>query len=145
MTRDEILKMKYGPELDALVAEKIFGMKVMIAKNPAFVQEIMMANIWIDKQKGGHPQTVGMDGSAGWYPCPEFSKDISAAWKVVEEMIYLGWWFNLAYDEGDIYKICFWKGEPKGWFPTVENHSKGENPSLPICRSALLAVSEGKP
>ena len=61
--------MKAGRELDALVAEKVFGQKL-------FRGAVVYGN-W-------SPQDDGYDG----YVCdvPRYSTDIAAAWKVVEQL-----------------------------------------------------------
>ena len=58
MTRDEILAMKAGRELDALVAEKVMGVKNM--------------EQWLINHR--------MDETG------QYSTDIAAAWEVVEKM-----------------------------------------------------------
>lgn len=82
---------------------------------------------------------------------PRYSTDIAAAWRVVAKLRDDGWWFALKQDNTDIWDACFWRGEPRGWFPTVEARGCSHNNSAPlaICRAALPATTEtplhGKP
>jgi hypothetical protein len=62
--------MKVGRELDALVAEKVMGFDVRKHGNDW---------IYIGEVRPGGTDPQG-------YPVPNYSEDISAAWKVVEKL-----------------------------------------------------------
>lgn len=136
MTRDEILHMPAGRDLDALVFEKVFGQQ--IRKNDVI--------FW-----------PGLDHM------PNYSTDIAAAWEVAEKIAYLAWstseladWASAltlvhtslktekhpdeyiasfdAVAEGDEW---YEKDIDENRFPFTAHASTA---SLAICRAALLAV-----
>lgn len=78
MTKEEILNMKPGRELDALIATKIFGWyfkKMPTGKMllpPDNDERKYFAAVWDE------------NGIPGYLP--EYSTDISAAWEVVEKL-----------------------------------------------------------
>ena len=120
MTRDKILAMPAGPDLDALVAAKVMG---WARKGPYLVPLELTARLLEAHQV---PDV----------PC--YSTDITAAWRVVEKMK----------DDGDVF-IEWWRdGEwtvarkPLGFRGEGDVISAPTAP-LAICRSALLAV-EGR-
>lgn len=119
MTRDEILALKPGRELDALVAEKVMG--------------------WTY----GHPCPEGMDclhwvdekGEVRDYKPPQYSTDISAAWEVFEKNGYYG---NVSY-MGVEYVCTLWsKWDDEGL--GVDVTATGNTAPEAICKAALLAV-----
>lgn len=126
MTRDEILAMPAGRELDTLVAENVMG-----ETKPIYAHE------------PGHLLAI-KHGS--WYCLPEFDKgdecewraqsfssDISAAWEVVEKL-------------KEFKPIINYDPFHKKWFVRFnggEFHSAEVAP-LAICRASLLAVLEDK-
>ena len=69
MTKEEILQLEAGRELDALVMESVFGIK----RNDGTEQYVIGHNL------------------------PHFSTDISAAWEVVEKMIELKMFINIGH------------------------------------------------
>lgn len=77
MNRDEILAMKPGRELDALVAEKVMGYAIGDGQGGWIVQKVIIHR----------PD----DGTAEWLrngqqQLPHYSTDISAAWEVVDKL-----------------------------------------------------------
>jgi hypothetical protein len=115
MTRDEILNMKAGDDMNALVATEIFKM-----------------------EESHEPSWWWLDGMME--ELPDYSTDIGAAWKVVEEVAgpeslfsatvvgqYAGGqWrclFSNAFDAFDV---------------------TAETAPLAICRAALLAITKEK-
>ncbi|HHW13720.1 MAG TPA: hypothetical protein GXX28_02130 [Firmicutes bacterium] len=67
MTRDEILAMKPGRELDALVAERVLGYKV------------------VDVLPQGITYMAGK--RKRWIKNPNYSTDVAAAWEVRSELL----------------------------------------------------------
>jgi hypothetical protein len=119
MTRDEILKMKYGPELDALVAEKVFK----------------YWNVEMYEGKLVH----GENNMNGWpVVTPHYSTEISAAWKVVENNFMTGTQELRIGARGKAFQFTCYHNGNKG-------EAVAETAPLAICRAALLAVSEEKP
>jgi hypothetical protein len=72
MTRNEVLAMKPGRELDALVAEKVMGLEYIPASSPS--AGLIVQDHFFDPKTG--------DALFGWSP----STNIAAAWEVEEEI-----------------------------------------------------------
>lgn len=119
MTTDQ---MDARRELDALVAEKVMGLRCeRLMTNPPKPSGLM-------RSPGG--ELVGL---------PYFSTDISVAWKVVEEMRGRGYWVSVQMQpkSGDVDCVM--------WLPSADDtqdFSDDEAPTAPlaICRAALKAV-----
>src|SRR4030042_3346242 len=127
MTKDEILNMPAGREMDALIAEKVMGWKISL----------------IDLTYGGRWENIEtgelMGGIQYWNP----SENISAAWEVVEKMKSEGWeiliqWANwneipdepLEYSWYVDYE--FYTNDVKDW---RGYQASADTPSLAICRA----------
>ena len=82
----DIDKMEAGPEMDALVAERVMG--------------------WTAERKPGLPHLWLPPGHfiSGWSP----STDISAAWQVVEKMLEKHEAFHLEYIPDKQWYAMFW-------------------------------------
>ena len=113
MTRDEILSMPAGREMDVLIAEKVMGWKTG--------ERGVNAGYWVnDKGKEVHFKDT-------WYP----SADVTVAWEVVEKFKGISlrchgkFWF------------CDFDVEGKDY-----EYSQSLTAPLAICRAALLAVME---
>lgn len=134
MTRDEILNMPAGYEMNKLIAEHIFGM-------------------WIEENHGmaGGFYWVGNGvqfGDMRVQNVPDYSTDISAAWEVYEKIISDCKSNN---GEPDFFMLNAYQACPeRGWYiAKIWAHYDGDivefeltAPSAPlaICRAALLAV-----
>jgi len=117
MTRDEIMAMEAGREMDALVAEKVMGWELRTFKSNG-------VDFW-------HiPGTVRCELDA-----PKFSTDIGAAWEVVEKMIGEMWNLSLEYQSA-----VYWCEFGKTCVPG--DGEIADTAPLAICRAALLAVME---
>jgi len=118
MTREEVLALAPGRELDALVAEKVMGWEY---KDAIYSWgEVLRPSQWI-KPNGWPVDRVSC-----------YSTDISAAWEVVEEM---GDCLHLK-QHGE-------QGEWEAWFCGYPNSkAHGETAPETICKAALLAVME---
>lgn len=146
MTRDEILKLEAGRELDALVAEKVMGLS--------------LEHLPTVYEKGNTE-----DGQDGWsgFVCPKcrrsqdmldepcakaYSTNIAAAWEVFKflsansietvvrkenvESVSIGY-------DSEGWSCSIW------WFKDIQSaHAVegiyAETPELAICRAALLAL-----
>jgi hypothetical protein len=118
MTRDEILNMPAGREMDALVAEKVFGRKTAWFSGP-----------------GGPVITGGtMAKVSTWTPIKPYSTDIAAAWEVVEKMISNGWRFYLR-AVGTYFEVEFQKGGSDG---IHTGYIDAETFPLAVGRAAIL-------
>lgn len=84
MTRDEVLAMKPGRELDALVAEKVMGwrMKTFPGGGGGFTA-------WVDENEKVMKLISNSTMSETCYRCDYFrpSTDIAAAWEVEDKAI----------------------------------------------------------
>ena len=135
MTKEDVLAMEAGVELDAKVLKDIFDCDVKIK-----------GMSW---QEDGGPfycfcRCEDMDKQLEHRDCEHHyraaispSTDISAAWQVVEKLIkrYI---FDLYYDDvGELWVCKLFDGQQ-------EYKSYGEAPEA-ICRTALLTKLEGNP
>jgi hypothetical protein len=141
MTRDEILNMPAGEEIDKLIAEKVMGWHIQEEKGGR--------NQWLDSD--GHYQHMvsRYDGyedaedfeTICWHP----SESILWAWEVVEFLRRRFWSTNIVcWDFSDKWVItCEHRtghGEPKKTL-----YADAETAPLAICRAALLAVMDVQP
>lgn len=110
MTRDEILNMPAGRELDALIAEKVMGLKVDYEFDEVLEPRVPFL---VDKYDE-------------WGYLPNYSTDIAAAWQVVER-------FESHCTMNNVHGIweCYLPDFAIG---------KDKTAPLAICRAALLAV-----
>lgn len=121
-------------ELDALIAEKVFGQPKPIYSHPHPHIDPIKDGVWVccpDYYKGD---------ACEWEPLP-FSSDIAAAWKVVER-IASGYpdfsiWHSMGLDEE----------YPEGWYVTFGMDGAGwtnvgpDTAPRAICLAALKATS----
>lgn len=123
MTRDEIMNMPAGRKMDALVAEKVMGLKVDYEFN-----EILEPRV---------PFLV--DKYDEWGYLPNYSTDIAAALQVVEKM------YSIPEDVHDAFLRYAAMNCPTsnidapgviGWWFAISNKEQA------ICRAALLAIGE---
>jgi len=134
MTRDEILNMPAGREMDALVAEKVMG--------------------WIPKDNLYWKDNEG--SFAGWatefseYSVKPFrpSTDIVAAWQVLEHLIATG---EQRFEAPALFKyplawlcVFYQKHEKPGEMAPAWIDANAPTAPLAICRAALLAVMESE-
>jgi hypothetical protein len=77
MTRDEILAMEPGRELDALVAEKVMGWTVFRSETPNHYDLL--------DEEYAHGFPPGEDINSVPFEIEEYTTDISPAWKVLEK------------------------------------------------------------
>jgi len=144
-------ELQAGRELDALVAERIFGwMRVQPPKHdfdgPLPGQGEVLAS----------PTAVPMieSGEYAWppkgiipftffLPSQGWSTDISAAWQVIERMAARGLWLTLLtpYDATDGYHATFTPHGRPQWCDAVARAQAATAP-LAICRAALRAVEQ---
>lgn len=116
MTRDEILNMPAGREMDALIAERVMGRDVLLGSDWYF------------------PSPYGFGGHKS---VPHYSTDIGNAWEVVDEMqAARNYW---AYT-GSLSSYCY--AMFAGHQSQHEYRAEADKMPLAICRAALLAVME---
>lgn len=136
MTRDEILAMKPGRELDALVAINIFGWQKVV-----FGGVVMIAPPQNDER---------MHWAANWdeHGCPHwiphYSTDISAAWEVFEKIKNLGGWIEIAWNpKKKHYRCMVGANFSSGVLKSIDVSGFEEAPEA-ICKAALLAKLGGE-
>jgi hypothetical protein len=128
MTRDEIMKMAAGPEMDKAVV-RLMGWKFLLTSRNGKVEH------WED----GDGDWFGVGESRLtrlWSP----STDIAAAWEVVEKVRTLGfeWSFDSNGGSGGVFR---WRAIV--WVDDLSPDFKARDAEMPlaICRAALLAVT----
>lgn len=136
MTRDEILNMPAGREIDALIEENIF--KSVSCNNWAiqryYPEEWIRINSSCEHERC-HP--LGF--------VPRYSTDISAAWEVVEKFVeqdckcHIYRYGNWNKKDGKRCWQVFLGDNKYNLFPYAE----ADTAPLAICRAALLAISKG--
>ena len=133
MTRDEVLAMKPGRELDALVIRHIMNIPIVKSVD-LFSQEPFPAAWWVEDE--GWYIACERDEDGLIYMPFNPSEDISAAWEVVEKML----------ERGGCEIGCYGSKNGAKWFEvnvitmngevTVTAHTAPEA----ICKAALLVV-----
>jgi len=116
MTREEILKLEPGPELDRLIAERVMGWK-----NHEDFNFGPGGQIWRDKRV--------------WSP----STDIATAWEVIETLREKKFVIDILGSLEDFIVKIWNENESEGL--SIAKASAEQAP-LAICRAALLAVME---
>ena len=142
MTRDEILAMEPGRELDALVAERVMGKPkptVIPRSDEKFLETWDdWGGAWLARFKG--------DNEIGQYYALPFSTNISKAWEVVEKIDAGSYRWRLASKHcrsGHVWwtaTLDKYLGAVNGWKEMV--YAPGDTAPEAICKAALLAVME---
>jgi hypothetical protein len=121
LTREQVLNMKPGQELDALIAEKVMGL-------PA-PEESKINGRWVHHFiKETYPGSgVFEENTSKMELLKDYSTDISAAWGVVEKLSK-----NIG---------CFYMWQHVD-YASVDCGAKCDAKTMPetICKAALLAV-----
>lgn len=115
--------------MDALIAEKVFGVEVYnTARNPK-EQFLPRSRQMLDGPSCGSCEQNGLGGDA--YEIPYYSTDIAAAWWVVEKLhLEVGPW-----------QVLGWRASTyHDWNDPQVVFAIGETAPLAICRAALKAV-----
>jgi hypothetical protein len=130
MTREDILKMEAGREMNALVAERVMGWHFDI--DPKYPEK----KVWLDKNNN-----YICNNSMWDY---QFSTNIADAWRVVEKLNSMDIDIILNIYVGGGYSCYLGKEIPNmaGSMEIADNNHATSMP-LAICRAALLACSTG--
>lgn len=133
LTREQILNMPAGREMDTLVAKKVFGWDVH--------SEILGGlevyyTVHHEPLKDCPEELRAVTGQIIIKRVPDFSTDIAAAWEVVEKLGNMGYTINIQ-----------WKGKGRVYENTAEvsitsniytvGHGIGTAP-IAICKAALM-------
>jgi hypothetical protein len=147
MNRDDILKMEAGREMDALIAENLFGWQysekwgqLIPAGQP---DEVWSEYRWSEEDRTFARYPDGMLPGVSYRgdkPTIEnYSTDMKAAWEVVERMQANRNVLSLTYlvdtNQKMVWQAEFRLGSFVAWADTAP---------LAICRASLLAVMEPK-
>ena len=123
MTRDDILNMPAGREMDALIEKLVFC-------HAPYLDSLDIWRVAVDENM----ERV----------LPKYSTDIAAAWEVVEKFDRTSWDVNIySQTESDVptWEVALYEYFENG----VGRIGKAEADTAPlaICRAALLAVMDG--
>lgn len=125
--------LEAGPELDALVAEKVMGYRwslydgprwevIGIERGPEKAVLVLPASNWRDADSSVERSK----------PCiPVYSTDITAAWEVVEKVA-----------DGDTCRLMYEHGHWEASFQQGDFWATDTSAPLAICRAALRVVGE---
>ena len=152
MTKNEILAMEAGPELDALVAEKVMGWerhdkcdRCSVSPKHIYYGTEYIGDSWDGKEC--HPY-LKSPGGQKYYLCPcheqrrdsgppppPYSTDIAAAWEVVDALMDNGIGLPQIFHDGQL-----WVASVSDCTRKKSNMASALTAPLAICRAALLAV-----
>lgn len=125
--QSHMYNLEAGPELDALVAEKVMGWKW--ERNATGTVSHLMPPHYVPK--------LGDE----LFPHPKFSTDIAAAWEVVEKLSqHFHLKLNSPFVTGQPWFAGFTESGVTGWNGVPDFTAKGDTAPLAICRAALKAV-----
>lgn len=131
MTRDEILAMELGRELDALVAEKVMGWTVFREKHNGYELED-------DEIAIGYPP--GEDINSVPYEIEDYSTHIQTAWVVFNKIKDLGAWIEVAWNpKKKHYRCAIGANFTNGKLKTTIDENKFQTAPEAICKAALIA------
>lgn len=133
MKRDKILNLPAGRDMDVLIAKKVMGWKKLDKRT--FWEDFASTNWNMAGSWTGRPPGYPSDKLA---EVPQYSRNITWAWKVRDAMEARGHTFAL--EDGCIpeWSAAFYlKGDPLVWV-----HCAADEAPLAICRAALLAMLE---
>lgn len=153
MTRDEILNMPVGEEINAMVAEQVLGWKLWAEKRGEYTYCVWQKpkerepwfshRNWKVEEKRYAPMTF-TDFDPHRHVLTgvlKFSADISAAWHIVS---VVGNWHGFDFM---VLKRAAAEGWEAGWYEwfgdDYESRAAAEapTPALAICRAALLTAT----
>jgi len=139
MTREKILAMGSGREMDALVAEKVMGLTVICQQESDHFLHGLAKVLHVPKRERITIPMVQMWRTSDGKVLRRYSTDIAAAWTVVEYMRAEGWDFELV--------TRIWGRI--GWRATLYScrvawSAYGSTAPEAICRAALVAALGGE-
>ena len=137
--------LQAGQEIDALIAEKVFGWRHLTAEELAIIQTFASQERHWMGEPGAKDCVFMLTPSDGIRWATGWSGRIDGAWPVVEKLRERGYTFSL------VAAIKFGETEEtsrKGWiagftYPTgLTEDDWAETAPLAICRAALRAVTD---
>jgi len=133
MTRDEVLAMKPGRELDELVIRHIMNIPVVESVD-LFSQEPFPAAWWVEDE--GWYIAYERDEDGLIYMPFNPSEDISAAWEVAEKLQKQGYVVCIELLPYEETSVGVYEENPAEQIA----YAKAQTPAEAICKAALLAV-----
>jgi hypothetical protein len=116
--------MNPGRELDALIAEKVMGWRIL--------KKLTIPPKPLDEADPcGLPPGVSDDGKTAWVSIPHYSADIADAWQVVEKLLAQGFGVEILSDQGQ-WSVQFWN--------LGRQTEYGDSAPHAICLAALKVV-----
>lgn len=145
--------MKAGRELDALVAEKIRGERLL------FVNRAWSTEDWLTTDHPTEQNVMAIITDEKWragasYPhhlvIPLYSVSLEAMWLVIDEMYRRGFWCQMrtpfqAGADGDGFWAGFTPHGTTGWNGKPDHWTSAETMPHAICLAALKASGETQP
>lgn len=153
LTRDKVLSMPSGTEMDTLVAEMVMGWHKGGFVSWTGMRTARNDEDWLDadgRYMCGVPQEDMYEDDEDfnllhWHP----SQSIIWAWQVVEKLEERGWYFEVRNNPPDVgFSIDIRDKEHGTWDMNgnyddwIEADARGESVPHAICRAALLAMLE---
>lgn len=142
MTKDEILNMPAGREIDIVILKTLWGIKKI------YYEDYDTDKEWPLFIPSGKPwRTHKIDAT----PVPQFTENISATWQVVKKMEKAGWLWDFSAEVNGSYTAMFQKFKDGEFYgvgcdgklylpPTGETSANTD--MLAICRASLLCEME---
>ena len=145
LTRDDILKIEAGREIDALVAELVMGwtncQRCEYAIRLLDETIIIEGKVWI-----GNPPLTGIEQdlsdsfSPRWYPIRNYSTDLTTAFQIVGKLIKPDWaWKIESYHVNGIlmWSACY-RGDTEAGIDYYT--ATADTVQLAICKAALYTM-----
>jgi ABA sandwich protein len=133
LTREQVLGMPAGRELDALVAERVMGWRYCKAIGTPEYDSIL----YEPKEVAGHLESAVLPGPSAKplfrYTMSYYSTKLAAAWEVVNAAAYVTLTKSSDNDPPDWFCSVQWKNGPDAF-------AAADAAPLAVCRAALLAV-----
>jgi hypothetical protein len=131
LTRESILAMEPGRELDLMVEKAFFELILTTPDDPLAICDPF--DVW---------DTTGTTHNIRFYRVKDRSTSISAAWEVFEKIKDQGAWFEVAWNpRKQRYRTLIGANNVEG-MSGVDTNS--ETAPLAICRAALLTTISGE-
>lgn len=124
--------MKPGRELDALVAEKVFGQTAN-----GYIQVCPQCGFDFKRGNNKAPGRMWCLDCSEWVysEFKEYSTDIAAAWEVVEELVQDSWIVTVT--QSEFAYSCYLECGPKA---RGKIEAFGQSPTHSICLAALKVI-----
>jgi hypothetical protein len=138
LTREQVLNAEPGIELDILVAEHVFGWRRISGPEYDYDGPVEHGEVLIPPNMS-EAHAYAMMPPRGivelsYFVNRHWSKDISAAWDVINGMHQKSWWVVLSREDELWHAMFFW--DPHQTAIEVDSELAPEA----ICKAALLAV-----